>query len=134
MTSADFEQIAQVTQYGAQRRQEWMQRLQANSDMATSAALAAHQADHNVITASQHGIMGAITPEAQAAIVARQHRVGDGVGAGRDLQRLGGVDFESQGAGAVGPVPYRADLTSRSTPPGYQRTEHPLRRLHEENR
>ena len=43
----------------------------------------------------------------------------------------GGIDFESQGAGAVGPVPHRADLTQLNAPPGYMRTEHPLKRLHE---
>jgi hypothetical protein len=33
--------------------------------------------------------------------------VGDDAGAGRDLEAWGGFDWESQGAGAAGPVPAR---------------------------
>lgn len=102
---------------------------QANS---TAAALEAHAAVSGRLRVAHGGLFAGATGQGMAAEVAGWNvRVGDGVGAGRDLVRLGGVDFESQGAGAVGPVPHRADLTSLHSPPGYMRTEHPLKRLHE---
>ncbi len=114
MTADDFEQIAEVSQYGAQRRQEWMQRMQAHSDMATSAALAAHgAADHKVITAGQQGIMGDVSPQQQAAIVASQRRVGEGTSAPRDLTAAGGtIPWEAYGSG---PAPARVDLSRIDT-------------------
>lgn len=101
------------------------------ASQANAADLEAHRAISERLRASQSGLYAGATGQQLAALASRTARVGDGVGSGRDLVRLGGIDFESQGAGAVGPVPHRADLTQLNAPPGYMRTEHPLKRLHE---
>jgi hypothetical protein len=97
-----------VSSYGAQRRAAWMAQLQANSEMGSQAAMAAHQQDHAHVTSGQAGIFGpGVTGQQQAAdVAARPARVGDGNN-GRDLEAWGGFDFESHGAGASGPVPAR---------------------------
>ena len=74
-----------------------------------------HQADHDIVTRGQLGLYGNVTPEQQAMVVAASRRVGDGAGAGRDLEMLGGTNWESQGAGAVSPIPGGASSVSTST-------------------
>ena len=120
MSAEDFEQPAAPTNFGRQLRQAYFARLQANADMA--ATVRDHEADSAILTAGQHGIFGSNdSPQQQAQqVAARAARVGDGAGAGRELETWGGVDFESQGAGAVAPVPARRDLrfVDQHQPPG----------------
>jgi hypothetical protein len=128
-----------VSDYGRQRRAAWLARLQANSDMADRAALEAHgqTADHRVVQQGQAGIFGpGATGEQMAAdVAARRPRVGeDWGGGGRDLQPLGGLDFESQGAGAIAPIPPRADLRFVNQVGGQPTGESPLARWLRENR
>jgi hypothetical protein len=111
------------------RKAALMGRLQANSDAMTAAAMAAHQKDHNIVTSRQAGIFGpGATGQQQAAdVAARPARVGDGAGAGRDLERLGGTNWEAQGAGAVGPIP--AGAYANLNRPADQLGESPLLRF-----
>ncbi len=114
--SEPFEQPAAISAYGAQRRQDWLARLQANADAMSQAAIAAHQQDHDVITRSTHGIMGALSPQEQAAAVAaRQATVGTAWGHGRPLERHGGTFNHN-----LGPAPARRDLryAGQVQPPG----------------
>ena len=90
MSSEDFEQATDVSQYGAQRRANWLAGLQANADAMTQAAMARHQQHHDAVTAGQHGIFGpGDSPEQMAAEVAeRPVRIGqDFGGGGRWLNR-----------------------------------------------
>jgi hypothetical protein len=116
MTADDFQQDVPVSQYGAARRQAWLDSLAARAADMEVAAMEAHRADHDVVASGQGGIFGALSGQDQAAMLASRRRVGDGAGAGRDLIPMGGVDFESQGAGAIGPIPRRADLRYAGQP------------------
>jgi hypothetical protein len=127
MSEPPFEQEVRVSQYGRQRRAEWLARLQANAEAMTAAAMEAHRADHNAVTEGQLGLYGRVTPEQQAAIVAARRRVGDDWGAGRDLQALGGTNWEAHGAGAVAPIPGGA-YANLNRPPE-QLGESPLARF-----
>jgi hypothetical protein len=74
-------------------------------------------------------LYGHMSPQEKgAAVAARPARVGDAWGGGRELQPLGGTDWESQGAGAVAPVPARADLRFVNTPGQQPTGESPLGR------
>lgn len=100
-------------QEGDRRRAAFYAKGQALADAAAS--MADHRPDHDRVTAAsnQAGIFGAgVTGYDQAAEVARRApTVGSGTDAGgRPLEAWGGYDFESQGAGAVAPIPPRADL------------------------
>lgn len=112
-----------------QRRKDGQRaHLEASAANSTAEALELHRAVSGRLRARHEGMYGSATGADLAAVFSDQNaRIGDGVGAGRELQRLGGTDFESQGAGAVAPVPHRADLTRLHAPPGYQRTENPLK-------
>ena len=115
MSEPTFEPEVPVSSYGAQRRADWLAGLQRNADAMTAASMAAHGADHRAVTAAsnQAGIFGpGATGYDQAAEVARRApTVGSGTDAGgRPLEAWGGYDFEGQGAGAVAPIPPRADL------------------------
>lgn len=116
----------------ARRKAAWREHMEASAAASTAASMEAHAAVSGRLGAAHQGLFPGATGQQLAAQVARMNaRVGDGVGAGRDLVQLGGVDFESQGAGAVAPVPHRADLSQLNSPPGYMRTEHPLRNRNE---
>jgi hypothetical protein len=68
-----------VSDYGRQRRAAWLAGLQANADMARSAAMAAHgqSEDRRVTQAGQAGIFGHMTPTDKGqAVAARQAVVG----------------------------------------------------------
>lgn len=108
MTELPFEPDAPVSGYGRNRREAWLAGLQANSDMATAAAMQAHRADHDVVTAGQHGIFGAAdTPQQLAAdVAARPVRIGqDYGGGGRLVEPQGGTfnwsDFSDSPAPAM---------------------------------
>jgi hypothetical protein len=104
--SADFEQQAPISAYGKQRRAAWMAQLQANADAMRAASLEAHQAHHEVVTASKQGIFGHSTPEQMAATVAaRPATVGTAWGQGRPVERNGGQYDHN-----LGPAPARVDL------------------------
>ena len=112
----------------ARRKAARMAHLEASDAASTEAAMEAHRAVSGQLRAAHQGLFD-MTPQAQAALVAATRRVGDGTSAGRDLQALGGtIPWESYGSG---PAPARADLTRLNSPPGYQRTENPLKRLNE---
>lgn len=106
MSTSDFEAEVPVSEYGGQRREAWLADLRAKADMASAAAMQAHQADHDVITAGQTGLFGALSPEELgAAVAARPATVGDAWGQGLPLERNGGK-FDN----SIGPAPARRDL------------------------
>lgn len=111
------------------RKAALMAKLQANADNMTAASMAGHQPVHDIVTSRQAGIFGpGATGQQMAANVAdRPARVGDGAGAGRDLERLGGTNWEAQGAGAVGPIP--AGAYANLNRPADQLGESPLLRF-----
>ncbi len=93
MSSEDFEQAADVSEYGAQRRAAWLAGLQANADMATSAAMQAHAGsnERRITQQGQQGLFGHMTPEARGeAVAAREAVTGSDYG-GTPLERLGGL-------------------------------------------
>lgn len=97
-----------VSAYGAARKADWMARLQANSEMMNQAAMQVHRQseDRRVVQAGQAGLFGHATPqEMGATVAARPATIGGAWGQGRPLERLRGTNWESQGAGAVGPIP-----------------------------
>lgn len=99
-----------VSDYGRQRRAAWLAGLQANADMASSAAMAAHgqSDDRSVTQAGQAGLFGHMTAQDKAAAVAaRPATVGSAYG-GRPLERLGGT--LDHGAVGCAPAPARVDL------------------------
>lgn len=126
----DFHEEVPVSAYGAQRREAWLAGLRANANMADRAAVAAHgqTEDHRTVQAGQAGLFGHLTPEDRgAAVAAQQARVGeDWGGGGRALEARGGLDWESQGAGAVAPIPPRADMRFVHQPAGPPASESPL--------
>jgi hypothetical protein len=126
--SEPFEQSVPVSEYGRQRRAEWLAQLQANAEAMTAAAMQAHQPDHDVVTAGQLGLYGRTTPQQLAANVAARRRIGDDWGAGRDLQALGGTNWEAHGAGAVAPIPGGA-YANLNRQPEQQLGESPLARF-----
>jgi len=84
----EFVEPVPASEYGRQRRAEWLAGLQANADMASAAEMQAHQQDHNTVTAGQAGIFGQTSPQQMAATVAaRAATVGTGTDAGRPLER-----------------------------------------------
>jgi hypothetical protein len=126
MSADDFEQQVPVSQYGRARREAWLAGLQVNADAMTAAAMEAHRADHLAVTAGQTGLFGNMTPQQQAANVVARRRVGDDWGAGRDLEMLGGTNWEQLGAGAVGPIPGGAYIAGQLNPSPEQLGESPL--------
>jgi hypothetical protein len=127
MTEPFHEPVA-PSDYGRQRRAAWLAGLQANSDMATSAAMQAHaQSDDRRVTQSgQAGLFGHMTPEDRgAAVQDRAATVGTDWGNGRPLERQGGT-FDPAAYGSS-PAPARVDLTGVNASPGFLRTEHPLK-------
>ena len=119
---SEFDQpIPLASMEGRRRREQWDRHLAESAAAMTAASMQAHEADHRVVTAGQGGLYGSATPQQMAAdVAARAFRAGDGAGAGRELVALGGYDFESQGAGAVAPIPARRDLrfVDQHQPPG----------------
>ena len=108
----EFHEEAPVSQYGAQRRANWLAGLQARADDMQAAAVEAHRADHNVITAGQAGIFGTATAYDMAAEVSeRAARIGDGVSSGRELERAGGTYRWSDVSDS--PAPPLVDLRPR---------------------
>lgn len=115
----------------ARRKAARMAHLEASHEASTAAAMEAHRAVSGQLRDAHRGMYD-MTPQAQAALVAATRRVGDGTSAGRDLQALGGT-FDPADYGS-GPAPKRVDLSRLNSPPGYQRTENPLKRWSRENR
>ena len=110
------------------RKDGFRAHLEASHANSSPESLERHRAVSGRLRAGHAGMFGSDTGQDLAAVFSGQNaRVGDGVGAGRELQRLGGTDWESQGAGAVAPIPFRADLTRLHAPPGFTRAEHPLK-------
>ena len=96
-TPFEYDHPANEDQRRKDSRKAHLEASQANS---TAAAVEAHAAVSVQLRAAHEGLYGSATGQDLAAVDRqRSARVGDGVGAGRDLQRLGGTDFESQGAG-----------------------------------
>jgi hypothetical protein len=116
--SEQFEQDVPVSAYGAQRKAAWLARLQANSDMAKNAELAAYgrSEDRRVTQAGQQGLFPHMTPYDRGAAVAdMQPIVGSDYG-GRPLEKLGGMLPHSD----VGcsPAPARVDMRFIRQPGG----------------
>jgi len=104
--SDDFAEATPVSAYGQQRREAWLAGLRANSDLMSAASMEAHRAEHDVITAGQNGLYGALSPqEKAAAVAARAATVGSAWGHGRPLERQGGLYNHN-----FGPAPARVDL------------------------
>ena len=116
--SEPFEQSVPVSDYGRQRKADWLARLQANSDMADRAAVAAHgqSEDHRVVQAGQQGLFPNMSPyDRGAAVAAMQPVVGSAYG-GRPLERLGGT-FDHRDVGCA-PAPARVDMRFIRQPGG----------------
>lgn len=119
MTDFEHETEVPVSAYGAQRRAAWLAHHQANADMAKSAELAAYGAseDRRVTQAGQAGLYDHMTPQEKgAAVAARQARVGDDWGQGRDLRALGGT--VDPGSYLCSPVPPQRDMRFVNQPGG----------------
>ena len=111
MTSEDFEQEVPVSAYGAARAAAWRARLEASAAASTAAEVEAHRASSAVLRAAHQGLYGHLSPQDMGAVAtAHPATVGTAWGNGRELETRGGLDWESQGAGAVAPIPPRADL------------------------
>jgi hypothetical protein len=116
-----------ASSFGDQVRANWLAGLQRNADNMTAASMAAHAAgDHQAVTSGQGGLFGpgATGQQLAAEVAARRPRVGDGAGAGRDLEALGGAwDIA---ATTDSPCPGRADLRYVNTPNQRPTGESPL--------
>ena len=101
---------------GRRRAEAQRAHLARSAEATTADEIAAHAPISARLRAGQVGILGAgSSPQENAAAIAeRPARVGDGSGNGRDLEAWGGFDWESQGAGAVGPVPARVYINQPS--------------------
>jgi hypothetical protein len=120
--SEPFEQSVPVSDYGRQRKANWLAGLQANADMADRAAVAAHgrSEDHRVVQAGQQGLFPNMSPyDRGAAAAAMQPVVGSDYG-GRPLEKLGGM-FDHSEVGCA-PAPARVDLRYVNRPGGQQPT------------
>jgi hypothetical protein len=85
-------------------------------DMLSGGGRDGHQAAHDHITRSTHGLFGAMTAQELGQVAAeRQATVGGEWGQGRPLERFGGL-FDTND----GPAPARVDLTRVNDHPGYQ--------------
>ena len=116
--SEQFEQDVPVSAYGAQRKAAWLARLQANSDMAKSAELAAYgrSEDRQVTQAGQAGLYQHMTPYDRGAAVADMQPVVGSDYYSRPLQRLGGT-FDHSEVGCS-PAPARVDMRFIRQPGG----------------
>jgi hypothetical protein len=104
-----------VSQYGAQRRAAWLAGLQANSDIATAAEMAAHAPESAYLRRGQAGIMGMPGEQQAATLAALAPTVGTGTDSPRQIERLGGVHDHH----IASPHPPARDLT-RVGQPGHQ--------------
>src|SRR5690349_21442546 len=110
MTGFEHEHQVDPTDYGRQRREAWLVGMQARADdmmaMLSGAGHAGHQAAHDHITRSTHGVLGAQTPYQRGQDVSEiQATVGGDWGQARPIQRLGGTLDTNDG-----PRPHRVDL------------------------
>ena len=122
MTSADFEQPVSVSDYGKQRKEDWLAHHQANADMAKRAAVEAHgqSDDHRVVQAGQGGLFGHMTPQQLGQAAAeRTATVGAEWGQERVIERNGHL------AQSIGPAPARVDLTRVDDHPGFMQGQEP---------
>lgn len=121
----DFAVPANVSEYGAWRRQQWLRHGQDLADMATRAEVQAYgQSDERRATqAGQAGLFGHMTPQDRGTAAAdRDVTVGSEFGGHQQVERLGGTLDWRQFTDS--PVPGMVDR--RPKRPGYTRTEHPL--------
>ena len=115
----------------ARRKAARKAHLEASQAASTAAAMEAHRATSAHLRAAHQGIYGSADGYTMAAVVAASNaRVGDGVGAGRDLVAQGGAFAHH----LSGPAPARVSLAGQDAPPGFRRTENPLVRWSRENR
>ena len=109
--------------------------LEASAAASTAAEIEAHRPTSAHLRAAHQGLYASATGQDMAAeVAARAARVGDDWGNGRELETRGGLDFESQGAGAIAPIPPRADLRFVNQVGGQPTGESPLARWLRENR
>jgi hypothetical protein len=128
MSESNFEQPADPAQFGAWLAQKTRAEQQAKLDALSAEPLDQHQATHDYFTRNQRGITGMSGQQAAAEVAERAPTVGSGLpGCGRPLERLGGTNWESQGAGAVGPIP--AGAYANLNRPADQLGESPLLRF-----
>jgi hypothetical protein len=124
MTDFDHETDVPTTEFGQQVRARHFARMQANGEamaaMLSGAGQAEHQAAHDHLTRSQHGIFGAMTGNQLAQNASeRQATVGGEWGLGRPLERNGHL------AQSIGPAPARVDLTRVNDHPGFMQGQEP---------
>jgi hypothetical protein len=120
---------------GQRRATAWQAHLEASQAASSAAEVEAHRASSEGLRAAHQGLYGHSTGEQLAATVAAgPARVGDAWGNGRELETRGGFDFEAHGAGAVAPIPPRADLRFVNQQGQRPTGESPLARWHRENR
>ena len=107
-------------EYGQWRHDQERARMQANAqvmmDMLSGAGQADHQAVHDHLTRSTHGIFGGMTGHQMAQdATGRRVTVGGDFGGGRPLERNGGLYDTS-----AGPAPHRVYLSQINDRPGFQ--------------
>lgn len=106
-------------EYGQWRHDQERARMQANAqvmmDMLSGAGRAAHQAAHDHLTRSTHGMYnGSTGQELAQSVTERPATVGGDWGLGRPLERNGHL------AQSIGPSPHAVDLTRVNDRPGFQ--------------
>jgi hypothetical protein len=121
----DWAEVGEPTDYGTQRRANWLADQSAKAetfmDMLDGRGQADHQADHDHLTRSTHGIFGASSGQSLAQTNAeRQATVGTEWGDGRPLERNGHLAY------SIAPAPARV-YQSQLDNPG-QLGESPLKR------
>jgi hypothetical protein len=103
-----------------QERARQRANAQVMMDMLNGGGQAAHQAAHDRITQSTHGLFGASTGQQLGQAAAeRPATVGGEWGLGRPLERNGHL------AQSIGPAPARVDLTRVNDHPGFMQGQEP---------
>jgi hypothetical protein len=120
--AGEWAEPVEPSEYGQQRRAAWLAegraRAQTMMDMLSGGGQQDHQAAHDHITRSKHGIFGAMTPqELGQAAADRQASVGGEWGHARPLERNGHL------ADSIGPAPHRVYRSQVNEYPGYQQSD-----------
>ena len=124
MTEYAHEAEVRVTEFGQWVHDQHFARMQANAetmmDMLSGGGRDAHQATHDHLTRSTHGLFGASTGQQLGQAAAEQPAtVGGDFGQARPLERNGHL------AQSIGPAPARVDMTRVNDRPGFMQGQEP---------